>query len=246
MESGAEKKLVRWFRRQLMPSKKVMPSQEIRDYISEKFRELQTAQADDYMQEMVPAPEYCEEPLSDESFFGESAPCSPGVSGWDDGYCSCSPRPSEYREEPKAAADTSSYYKPGKETSARPEASADIDRLIRQKDESFQQMLFREIDNRKLTDVECYRRAHVDRRTFSKIRGDVQYKPKKTTAVSFALALRLSVGETEDLLKKAGYSFIDNNIFDIIIRYYMEKKRYDIIEINETLFYYDQPLLGTQ
>ncbi len=133
-----------------------------------------------------------------------------------------------------------------KEKKSRSEATKEIDHLIRQRDESFQQMLFREIDSRGMTDVECYQRAHMDRKTFSKIRGDVHYKPKKTTAVSLALALKMTLNEASEFLKKAGYALSDSNIFDVIIQYYLEKRLYDIFEINETLYYYDQPLLGTK
>ncbi len=111
-------------------------------------------------------------------------------------------------------------------------------------DESFQQMLFREIDSRGMTDVECYQRAHMDRKTFSKIRGNIYYKPKKETAVALALALKMTVSEAQELLRKAGYAFSDSNVFDVVVMYFFEKRQYDLFEINETLYYYDQPLLG--
>ena len=114
----------------------------------------------------------------------------------------------------------------------------------RELDESFQQMLFREIDSRGMTDVECYQRAHMDRKTFSKIRGNVHYRPKKETAVSLAFALKMTVSEAQELLKKAGYAFSDSNVFDVVVMYYFERRQYNLFEINETLYYYDQPLLG--
>lgn len=129
------------------------------------------------------------------------------------------------------------------------EATIGINRRLRdihssQLDESFQQMLFREIDSRGMTDVECYQRAHMDRKTFSKIRGNVHYSPKKTTAVSLALALKMTISEAYELLKKAGYTLSDNSVFDVVVMYYFEQRQYDLFEINETLYYYDQPLLG--
>ena len=133
-----------------------------------------------------------------------------------------------------------------KESSACYETAPALDLRLKNLDESFQQMLFREIDRRGMTDVQCYRLAHMDRKTFSKIRGDVQYKPKKTTAVSLAIALKMSFDEAEAFLKKAGFAFSNSNIFDVIIRYYLENRQYDIIQINETLYYYDQPLLGAR
>ncbi len=122
----------------------------------------------------------------------------------------------------------------------------DIERIIRsmERDESFQQMLLRKIDERKMTDVQCYRRALIDRRLFSKIRGDVHYQPSKPTAVALAIALELNHGETQELLKKAGYTLTNTSVFDIVIQYFLEIKQYNIDDINEVLYYYDQPLLG--
>lgn len=119
-----------------------------------------------------------------------------------------------------------------------------LENQIRERDKGFGEMLFDLIDSSGMTDVACYKRANVDKRVFSKIKSNRGYRPSKPTAVAFAIALHLDLAQTQALLASAGLTLSKSIVFDVIIGYFIEKGIYDVFEINEALFEFDQPLLG--
>lgn len=127
---------------------------------------------------------------------------------------------------------------------APPKSQRSLQDLLSRSRETFSEMLLRLIDEKGYTDVEVYKRANMDRKLFSKIRSNKDYHPKKATVFALSIALRLSVDEATDLLRKAGYTFSDSYKQDIIVRYFLERGEYDMFTINETLFCFEEPLLG--
>ena len=139
---------------------------------------------------------------------------------------------------PMAAAPSEGL---GKKKSALPNWKE----LLKRTDEGFSPALLRMIDERGMTDAQCYKRANVDRKLFSKIRSNPDYKPGKTTVFAFAVALELTLAETKDLLRRAGFAISRSSKLDIVMEYCIQHGVYNIYEINEVLFSLDLPLLGS-
>jgi len=119
-----------------------------------------------------------------------------------------------------------------------------LDDMLDELDAGFSETLLKLIDRTGKKDSEIYKKANVDRKLFSKIRNNPDYKPSKATAIAFAIALELDLEETKDFIARAGFALSRSSKFDVIIEYFIKQKNYDVFAINEALFAFDQSLLG--
>ena len=123
-------------------------------------------------------------------------------------------------------------------------AQPSLEELLKKTDAGFSETLLKLIDRTGKKDAEIYKKANIDRRLFSKIRSDPAYRPSKPTAVAFAIALELDLEETRDFIGRAGFALTHSSKFDIIVEYFILHGNYDVFELNELLFAFDQPLIG--
>lgn len=146
---------------------------------------------------------------------------------------------SEFVEEPVKSFDR--FAEPNE---AYPVAGRSLEDLVNHLDETFSQMLIRLIGEKGMTDPVVYKKANLDRKLFSRIRNNIHYRPSKPTVLAFAIALQLNLDETRDLLARAGFALSHSSKLDIIVEYFIEAELYNIFEINEVLYAYDQNTLG--
>lgn len=125
-----------------------------------------------------------------------------------------------------------------------PKDSDDWGKLLKDLDAGFSETLLKLIDRTGKKYCEIYKKANVDRKLFSKIRKNMDYNPSKTTALAFAFALELDIDETKDFIGRAGFALSHSSKFDVIVEYFLVNKNYDVFELNEVLFAFDQPLIG--
>lgn len=167
----------------------------------------------------------------------------------DDAYVENSPhlydRSAELRELCAPEAYPTAAPAPAPTPSA-PAAPDELAERLAHLDASFSEALLALIDERGLTDAQVYRRANLSRQLFSKIRSKSDYRPSKPTAVALALALGLTLPQTQELLAHAGLTLSRSSKFDVIVEFYLARGVHDVMTVNEALFAFDQPLLGSQ
>ena len=120
-----------------------------------------------------------------------------------------------------------------------------LEDVLRQEDAGFTETLLKMIDRTGEKDSYIYKKAGLTKQHFSKIRNNPDYKPTKSTAIALALALKLDLEDTKDLIGRAGYALTNSSKFDLIVRYFIEQGIYDVVQINMALYEFDQPLLGS-
>lgn len=162
---------------------------------------------------------------------------------YDEAPCPPQAMPREHRpqaeEAPRPQASFTQAAKPKPQGGFRA-----IQEFLKKNDAGFKDTLLNYIDRTGKKDSEIYKKANIDRRLFSKIMNVQGYNPSKPTAIAFAIALELNLEETKDLIGRAGYTLSQASTFDRIIEFFILEGNYDIYEINEALFYFDQSLLG--
>lgn len=116
--------------------------------------------------------------------------------------------------------------------------------FIRDMDDTFAVRLLKLIDMKGMDEVRVYKAANVSRQTWYKIMNEGDYRPSKVTVICFAIALELDFEETQALLATAGFTLSGSIVFDKIISYCIREGIYDVFEINQMLYSYDQECLG--
>lgn len=147
-------------------------------------------------------------------------------------------------EDPRMCHKSASFSAPLPAAASIEYTAPSLNDLLAKTDAGFTETLLKLIDKSGKKDSEVYKKANISKQHFSKIRKNPDYKPTKTTAVAFAIALELDLSQTQDLIGRAGFALTNSSKFDVIIMYFIERKNYNLFDINAALFEFDQALLG--
>lgn len=121
---------------------------------------------------------------------------------------------------------------------------SELERMEKRCREGYSDYLRNKVLEKGMTGVECYKKANISHKLYSKIMCDRNYRPGRDTAIALALALKLPPGEFSEMLAVAGFALSPADRRDIVIRYFVEHGEYDILELNEVLFGFDLVPLG--
>ena len=124
--------------------------------------------------------------------------------------------------------------------------TGDLEAFLKKKDAGFVETLLELIQKSGKKNSAIYKRANITKQHFSKLINNPNATITKPVAVALALALELDLAQTRDLLGRAGYTLTNSSVFDLIIQYHIENKKFNVVEINVALYAFDQPLLGAQ
>ena len=134
---------------------------------------------------------------------------------------------------------------PSEVRARRPCVPPSLDERLSSLEPTFSETVLALVDERGMTDAEVYHRANLSRQLFSKLRGNPGYRPTKATAVALCMGLALGLGEAEDLLARAGYALSPSSAFDAVVSFFLERGIHDVLRLNEVLFAYGLPLVGS-
>lgn len=114
----------------------------------------------------------------------------------------------------------------------------EIEKVLSEMDMSFSDRVMELIREKGLNEVEVYKKADLDRRLFSKLRSDSEYRPTKDTAILLCMSMELTYDETVDLLSRAGLAFSKHSKIDLIAQFFFRKNLYDVPLYKEVLYKY--------
>lgn len=143
----------------------------------------------------------------------------------------------------KSVSKSGLYYKERLSRASFKKANT-LEELLHRKNLTFYEKLQEMLQEKGLDEVEIYNAALLDRRTFSKLRKK-DYKPAKRTVLALIIGMELNMEEAKELLMYAGYAFMPSDGLDQIVSFFIERGNYDIFDVNETLFRYRKPMLGS-
>ena len=112
-----------------------------------------------------------------------------------------------------------------------PEGIEALKKRLEHLSDTFSEYLFFLMEEKGLKGPEVYNGACVDKKTFSKIKNNKNYHPKKLTALCLCIGARLNMDQSKDLLQKAGFAFSNSDMTDVIFSFFIENEIYDIFQI---------------